>query len=149
MNKKNLLKKLKDELSKKEVLVRLKNEKYFLLSNEEKRLLNVYLKDNRLIKYKLSFISLFIKRITLLDNEKYIFYIKNLNMICNLYISFKISKGNISNIDFSIPTNIVLKKDSLNGNFYFQQLIDNENYEELFNLYGLREIERDSDLLKK
>ena len=80
MNKKYLLKKLKDELNKKEVLVRLKNEKYFLLSNEEKRLLNVYLKDNRLIKYKLSFISLFIKRITLLDNEKYIFYIKNLNM---------------------------------------------------------------------
>ena len=71
--------------------------------------------------------------------------------VIDFNISLKICKGTIKNIDFNMPTNTVLKEKPVgySSDFYFNQLVENENYEELNNLYGIDEIEKNSNLIKK
>ena len=114
---------IKKILDNDEILELIKKKYYKFLSEYEKKLLNIYLNDKRLIKYKKEFIISFTNRLNENSLNKYISNLKNKE------------------------TNN--KLESRSKDYYFNQLIDKENYDELFNLYGLKEIERDSNLFEK
>ena len=139
---------IKKSLEDDEVLEKLRNKKYNLLSLNEKKLLNIYLNDKRLTKYKKEFIKSFINRLKIMDENILKKYYYELNDICLNGLNIQI--GMIFDIDKNMPTNTTKVKNKPEGysnDAYFNQLIDNENYDELYNIYGLRVIERDSNLL--
>ena len=146
MNKINHIKKsLEDD----KILEELRNKKSNLLSLNEKKLLNIYFKDKRLIKYKKEFINSFINRLKNMDENILKKYFYELNGICLNGLNIQI--GMVFDIDKDMPINTTKLKNKPEGysrDAYFNQLIDNENYDELFNLYGLREIERDSNIVE-
>ena len=146
MNKINQIKKsLEDD----EVLKQIKNKKYNLLSLNEKKLLNIYLYDKRLIKYKKEFIKSFINRLKNMDENILKKYYSALNGICLNGLNIQI--GMVFDIDDNLPlktSKLKNKPEGYSKDAYFNQIIDDENYDELFNLYGLREIERDSNILE-
>ena len=63
----NKITKIKKSLENDDILLKIRNKKYNLLSENEKKLLNIYLNDKRLIKYKKDFISSFINRLKNMD----------------------------------------------------------------------------------
>ena len=139
----NIIKKLLDN---DDILLKIRNKKYYLLSENEKYMLNTYLKYNNLVKYKKGFIDTFSERIK--NNSSLVIELKD---VIDFNISLKICKGTIKNIDFNMPTNTLLKEKPVgySSDFYFNQLVENENYEELNNIYGIEEIEKNSNLIKK
>jgi len=137
-----LKKALEDDI----VLKNIRNKKYKLLSEYQRYLLNCYLKFKD-IKFKKTFIKSFIYNLSKFEQDRLDFYINQLRDI----IEFDINIGKIKNIDFSMPLNTVLKDKPIgfSNDFYFNQLIEKENYDELYNLYGLDEISKKSNILKR
>ena len=145
----NKITKIKKSLENDDILLKIRNKKYNLLSENEKKLLNIYLNDKRLIKYKKDFISSFINRLKNMDEINLKKYLYELNDIC--LNGFNIQVGMVFDVDYDMPTNTSKVKEKPNGfskDFYFNELIERENYDELNNLYGIKEIERDSNLLE-
>ena len=147
----SLIRFIKKELNDDQVLRKLREKKFFLLSEYEKRLLNIYFKDNRLVKYKKCAIQSICNRIILLDDEKLNYYLNHLEKIMHKKIELKTKIGTIKDIDFKMPTKTVLKEKpkSMGRDFYFNYLVDTENYDELFNLYDIETIERDTNIFEK
>ncbi len=146
----NKIRKLKRAIGQDQILESLKNKKFFLLSENENRLLTIYLKDKKLIRYKKEFIYFFINRINVMTEEQQDYYFKHLQEIIPFDKgTLKIQKGIIDDIDYhmSVKTSKLKKKPSgYSKDAYFNEMIEKENYEELFNLYGLEQIQRDSNL---
>ena len=64
-------------------------------------------------------------------------------------LSIKTKFGNINHINENIPaSSVIVKKSGYSNDNYFNDLIANENYDELFNMYDLDEINRDSNLFE-
>lgn len=135
---------LKDDLN----LEKLRNRGFFLLSLEERRLLNTYLKYRSLEKYKLGFIKSFIYNLQKVNEDRFLYYFNHLNNIFNL-TSFKINKLNIENSDLytkKLDSKVMNKPKSYSNDAYFTSLIESENYEDLNKYYDIEVIERDSNL---
>ena len=135
-DRKYYLKLLKQELNDDTILEKIRNLKYNLLSEEEKRLINIYLNDKRLINYKKAFINSFINRLKKVNNDTFIYYYKNLSKICSLNINFK----------FSVNTS---KIESYSNDLYFTSLIENNDYENLHKYYDIETIEKNSNIRGK
>ena len=149
----NIIFKIKRAMQQDEILETLKKTKYYLLSENEKRLLAIYFKDKRLIKYKNAAIKSFIDRIKTMEEEQQNYYFRNLQEIIPFEKgTLKIQKGIIDNIDYKMPletTELRRKPSGYSKDAYFNEMIEKGNYEELFNLYGLEQIDKESDLLKR
>lgn len=146
----NQINKIKKSLEKDEIILEIRNKKYNLLSDNEKKLLNIYLNDKRLIKYKKDFISSFINRLKNMKEDDLKKYYKELNNIC--LNGFNIQIGMVFDVNYDMPTKtskLQNKPEGYSRDAYFNEIIEKEDYDELFNLYGLREIERDSNLLEE
>ena len=147
----SIVKVIKKELNDDLVLNKLIKTKGYLLSENDKWLLNTYFKYKN-IKFKKEFINLFTIRLNNLKDDKLRYYLDNLKDIMSLSVELKISKGVIRNIDFNMPLETSKLQDKPSGyskDFYFNSLIEKGNYDELFNLYGIDEIEKNSNLLKR
>ena len=121
-----------------------------MLSENDRYLLNCYLKYKE-PKFKKDFIRSFISLLSKLDENKLLKYVSELKDIIVFDIVLNISKGRISNIDFSMPTETTLKEKPVgySKDFYFNDLVEKEDYDELFNLYGIDEISKYSNVIKK
>ena len=150
LSKEDCLMKIKEKLKNKNIVKKIYEEKRYLLSDYEKDLLikNYSRSDDKYLK---SFIGNFYNRLKRCNSDDLLyFYCRSLMNVCNLNeLIVKTQFGMIDNIDFDMKGNVtVVKSNSYSNDAYFNNLIDNENYEELFNVYSIDEINRDSDLLK-
>jgi len=148
-NRKYYLKLLEQELMNDKILEKIRNLKYYLLSDEEKRLINIYLKDKRLINYKKSFIKIFINRLKKLNDDRFLYYYSNLIKVCPLNIELNLKNGVVKNIDLNMPVNtskVTGKPESYSKDIYFTNLIESNDYENLYKYYDLETIEKNSNI---
>lgn len=137
--------KLKKALQKDDNLRKLRDNYYYLLSDFEKKELNGYLRNYDLTYYKKDFIRSFINRLKNYSIERQKEVIDLISKTLNLEPDYPLQ---VSMFDFT--ENLTKPKNKPEGyskDAYFNDLVEHENYEELHNLYGIREIERDSNLL--
>ena len=151
LSKEDCLKKIREKLNDKSVVRKIFEEKRYLLSDYEKDLLikNYSRSDDKYLK---SFIGNFYNRLKHLKSDEILyFYCRCLMNTCSLNeLLIKTKFGTIDNIDLNmkIDTNIV-KKNSYSNDAYFNSLINDDNYEELFNIYSIDEIVRDSNIFER
>lgn len=138
--------KLRTSLKKDDNLRKLRDNFYYLLPEYEKKYLNGYLKDNRLNYYKKEFIRSFTNRLKTISVERQKEIIDLISKKLNLEPDYSLQ---VSMFDFTenFSKPIKSKPEGYSKDAYFNDLVEHENYEELHNLYGIREIERDSNLL--
>ena len=149
IDRKYYLKLLEQELINDKILEKIRNLKYYLLSDEEKRLINIYLKDKRLINYKKSFIKIFINRLKKLNDDRFLYYYSNLIKVCPLNIELNLKNGVVRNIDLNMPVNTskaTNKPESYSKDIYFTNLIESNDYENLYKYYDLETIEKNSNI---
>lgn len=149
IDRKYYLKLLEQELMNDKILEKIRNLKYYLLSDEEKRLINIYLKDKRLINYKKSFIKIFINRLKKLNDDRFLYYYSNLIKVCPLNIELNLKNGVVRNIDLNMPVNtskVTSKPESYSKDIYFTNLIESNDYENLYKYYDLETIEKNSNI---
>ena len=107
---------------------------------------NDYFTKSRDIKIKRAVIHSLIDRIKNMDDEKRYLYLRSLTNLCRLTKHEIYSDaGKIGMLSSKIPIGDVVldsKPTNYQEYFYFDKLIDEENDEELYNLYGLEEIEK-------
>jgi len=142
----NLKKSLEDDKVLKEIFL----EKKFLLSENEISLLSLYFRT-KYIENKNKAIEFFLFRIKKMSDDERYYYYRVLMNICSLReMVLKTRNGNIKVNDIPLD-NIKLteKPKSYSNDFYFSKVIDEEDYDELFNLYDLDVISRDSNILNK
>ena len=143
--------KIKKALQDDNILEQLKNQKSYLLSEYEKKLLTIYLSDHRLSKYKKEFIFTFINRLKDMAFALQKSYFSKLADLCHLYDDcLNIQIGTVDLIDYNMPTKTTIVREKPRGfskDAYFNEVLEKENYDELYNIYGLEQIERDSNLL--
>ena len=137
--------KLKKALQKDDNLRKLRDNFYYLLSDYEKYELNAYLRNYDLTYYRKDMIRNFTNRLKNMpiDRQKEVIDLisKKLNLEPDLPIQ-------VSMFDFTEDLSKPKPKpEGYSKDAYFNDLVEHENYEELHNLYGIREIERDSNLL--
>lgn len=150
--------KIKKILQNDKKLFELRERKYYLLSQNEIDLIDKY-ERRGLKKDKDAAISCFISRIKTAKSHEAYYYCRSLSNLCDLIQEkVKTSKGCIKNISKKIPdgkikleskpenypsefidVDDILKNDEFS---YLETLIDEENDEELYNLYSLEEIEK-------
>ena len=143
--------KLKKALQKDENLEIIKTNFFYLLSEFGKKSLNIYLKNKNLKFAKKDFINNFINNLKnkSVERQNEIIEILSKKIIFE-ETNINIKTGKIKDVDFYMPTSTNKPKNKPIGyskDAYFNDLIEHENYEELNNLYGIRVIERDSNLL--
>ena len=147
------LTKIKKSLENDEILEQIKNNKLYLLSEYDKKLLFIYLNDKRLVKFKKEFIYNFINRIKSMDINIQTKYFKELESVCKIHDKdIPIQIGMVLDINYNMPTDTTKLQDKPVGfskDAYFNEVIEKEDYDELFNLYGLEEIETNSNLFDK
>lgn len=138
--------KLRKALQKDDNLKKLRDNFYYLLADYEKKVLNGYLRDYRLAYYKKEFIRNFVNRLKNTPVERQKEIIDLISKKLNLEPDHSLQ---VSMFDFteSLSKPIKPKPEGFSRDAYFNDLVEHENYEELHNLYGIREIERDSNLL--
>ena len=146
--KEDCLKKIKDKLKNNNTMLKIYEDKKELLSQNERELILLYRKRNN-IKYLKSAIGFFYNRLKRLEDDEILyFYCRALMKICELNeLSIKTKFGNINHIG-NIPVDTKIVKSTESNNTYMNDLIHDENYEELFNMYDLDEINRDSNLFE-
>ena len=154
LSKEICIKKIKEMLNDDNILGKLYNTKKHLLSKNEIDLLDSY-KDLHDIQKKNDAITFFINRIKNMDEDGQYFYFRSLMNLCRLNkFDLNISKGCIKDISISSNPLILTKEtvgrkiESQSEDDYFNRLIDEENYDELFNIYDRDIIERDTNLFK-
>ena len=150
--------KIKKILQNDKKLFELRKRKYYLLSQNEMDLIDKY-KRRGLKKDKDAAISCFISRIKTAKSSEAYYYCRSLSNLCDLIKEkVKTSKGCVKNISRKMPedeikleskpenyssefidTDDILKDDEFS---YLETLIEDNNDEELYNLYGLEEIEK-------
>lgn len=150
LSKENCLYKIKDNLKNKEIVKKIFEEKRYLLSDYEKDLLikNYSRSDDKYLK---SFIGNFYNRLKRMPSDELLyFYCRHLMHICSLNeLEIKTISGTIKNITAQVPIDTaIVKKSGYASDTYFNDLIEKENYEELYSLYDLDEIDKNSDLLR-
>ena len=152
-------------LSKDECLIKIKNKlknpniikviyqnKKIMLSQNEREL---YIKDSKRSdnKYLKSCIGNFYTRISHYDDELLYYYCRSLMNIFELNeLTIWTKFGSINHINKNIPHDMHLNKEKIISNsndIYLNRLISNNNYEELFNIYSIDEINRDTDMFEK
>ena len=151
------LKKIEESLQDDIILDKLLKTKKYLLSDNEVSLIDLYYKFPYDIQKKQDAIIFFINRLKNLNERSKYFYFRCLMNLCRLNkIDLKISKGKIQNIDINIPNKFQIIKEQINNKIdstsedeFFNRLISEEDYEEIFNLYGIDIIERDTNFYKK
>ena len=151
LSKEECLNKIKERLKDKKIVGKIFNEKRYLLSDYEKDLLikDYNRSDNKYLK---SFVGNFYNRLKRCqDDELLYFYCRALMHVCGLNeLSIKTKFGNISHVDKTIPHNTeVVKKTGFSKDEYFNTLIDEERYDELFNIYSADEIIEKSNVFTK
>ena len=137
--------KLRRALDKDDNLRKLRDNYYNILSDYEKYELNTYLKNTNLNYYKKEFIRSFCNRLKHYPKIKQEEIINLISKKLNLEPD---SPLQVSMFDFT--QNLIIdnfKPEGKSQDAYFNDLVEHENYEELHNLYSIREIERDSNLL--
>ncbi len=150
LSKEECLRKIKEALQNQKVIKRLFTEKRYLLSQYEIDLLfkNYNRSDD---KYLRSFIGNFYNRMKNCNEETFYYYCRSLMHVFDLNKGAKEKKSNtITHINEEIPLDTtIIKKNGFSSDFYFNDLISMENYEELFNIYSVDEIEKNSNMFVK
>ena len=149
--KEDCLNKIKNRLNDFNTMLLIYEDKKELLSENERHLIILY-RNSGNIRFLKSAIGFFFNRLKRMeDDELLYFYCRDLMNICELNeLSIQTKFGNINHINIDIPKETKLvKKSGFSKDRYFNELIANENYEELFNTYDIDEIDRDSDLFKE
>ncbi len=151
LSNRDCLRKIKEKLNDKETILDIFNNKRYMLSPNEIDLISLYLKWNN-EKYLKEASLFFYRRLKELndDNELY-FYCRTLmhNFELNKLV-VKTKFGNIGNISLDIPQDTVIEKSNgYSKDDYFNKLVDDENYEELFSIYSIDEIDTNSDMFER
>lgn len=144
------LKKIKEKLKKLSTICYIYLDKNYMLSQNERELVLLYKKTHNK-KYLRSASDFFYNRIKTLDDELLYYYCRTLMHIFELNkLEVKTKFGNIENINLNIPSDTVLERyNAYSNDAYFNKLVSDENYEELFNNYDLDEININSDMFEK
>ena len=146
----NCLKIIKEKLQDKNVVRKLFEEKPYLLSDYEKHLLlrHYSRSDNTYLK---SFIGNFYNRLKRSSDELLYYYCRALMHLFNLNkLTIKTSFGTIDDISNDIPHEIsVEKENNYSSDADINNLIANEDYETLFNVYSFDELERETNLFRR
>lgn len=148
LSKKDCLRKIKDRLENSEVILDIFNNKRYLLSPNEIELIYLYFKWNNK-KYLKSANTFFYNRLRSLDDDELLYYYcRALMHTFGLNeLSVKTKFGTISKINDNIPMETtIIKKSGYSEDEYFNSLIDDENYDELYNIYPADIIERNSNI---
>ena len=147
LSKDECLNKIKTMLKSNDVIKEIIKRKKYLLSNYEIDLFYES-QDLNILKYKNNFINTFYSRIKNYADETLYYYSRCLMNIFKLNERSIITKfGTINLLNENIPSNITLKKDFNNDeNNYLINLVDSKNYEELYNVYSIDEIDLYTDL---
>ena len=143
------IKKIKEMLCNDVVLFEIMSNKRFLLSQNEFDLLNIYRKTHN-SKFKIDAIAFFIRKLKSYDDELCYRYCRYLARICKLY-------GDSKNIVFSkfpnemedIHEDEIPCYDRVYDDEYLDQLFENGDYDQLYSLYSLEEIENYSKKKRK
>ena len=150
LRKEDCLSKIKVGLQDKNNIKRIFVEKRYLLSKYEIDLLirDYYRSDDKYLK---SFIGNFYNRLKRMENDELLyFYCRSLMHLFSLNeLSIQTNFGKIGSINLDIPSDTkVVKKSGFSNDAYFNDLIEKEDYEELFTMYDIDEIDKNSDLLR-
>ena len=150
LSKSDCLKKIKEKLNDKKVINTIFEEKPYLLSDYERHLLLRHLTrtDNTYLK---SFVGNFYNRLKRSDDEILYFYCRCLMNLCGLNeLTIKTKFGTVDNVSSYIPNDTKVEKlNSFSNDVYFNDLIEKENYEELYNIYTTEEIDNNSNLFRR
>ena len=97
--------------------------------------------------YLKSSIGFFYNRLKRMDDESLYYYCRTLMNLFKLNkLTIKTNFGTIGNISDSFPSeSVIVKKSGYGKDAYLDKLIDEEEYDELFNLYSIDEIDHNSD----
>ncbi len=153
LSKNDCLKRIEQSLKEDDNLLnRMLNEKGYVLTDNEQHLIRNYFKYGY-SKYKDEAIQFFIKRLKKKNIDDIYYYCRTLANLFGLYSNFiKTKFGTFYDINYELlKEDIFLSKDNkfktLASDEYLERLINEENYEQLFNIYSLDDIDKKSNYL--